>query len=544
LQKAEIHPWDEGLYALRALSILENGNLIDQTSSSPGGLYSSTYPPLSVWAMALSMKIFGPGALAVRLFSYICSITSLIIIYLISIRILSEEKAIFTVILLSISIAWNVYSRQGMTEVPVIFFSLQSLWALIKLHETKEHRKWIFGLIFGLSFALALMTKIIVSFLPLLFAVSFLIFSFRNLKYVLLGLILGLILAFPWHYYMFSVYGNEFLNAFLIPHLYSAVENNAPQLGFFYYLNQLIITNPFTVLSFVSLYFLILGKFNKIKEQDENFIVYILMIWFFLTFIFFSLAVTKLPHYSVYFLVPAVILSVKVFENIETERSNTKNLWFIFTILIISTLWSIGEDLREGFKLLLNNYKISLPVIIFTVITLTMLFAGFFLKKSFFDKIKLIYYIRLSYIILIILVARIVIYTSFSPLEREAGAKKTVEFIDHLRQDKIIYLFHFYNTSDTLNPQLEWYFKIKDSGQKLKPELIKISLASNQLDIRSLRKVDNYPNQFVIYYIPFKTDLTNMILEDIVQTRKIILQTRKYIVFGRKKTDRPAGYWI
>jgi hypothetical protein len=358
------------------------------------------------------------------------------------------------------------------------------------------------------------------------------------------GLILGLILAFPWHYYMFSVYGNEFLNAFLIPHLYSAVENNAPQLGFFYYLNQLIITNPFTVLSFVSLYFLIVGKFNKIMEQDEKIIVYILMIWFFLTFIFFSLAVTKLPHYSIYFLVPSVILSVKIFENIETEKFSTKHLWFIFTILIISTLWSIGEDLREGFKLLLNNFKISQPVIIFTVITLTMIFAGIFLKKSFFDKIKLIYYIRLSYIILIILVARIVIYTSFSPVEREAGARKTVEFIDHLRQDKIIYLFHFYNTSDTLNPQLEWYFKIKDSGQKLKLELIKISFASNQLDIRSLRKIDNYPNQFVIYYIPFKTDLTNMILEDIVQTRKIILQTRKYIVFGRKKTDRPAGYWI
>jgi len=542
LQKAEIHPWDEGLYALRALSVFENGNFIDQTSSSPGGLYSSTYPPLSVWAMALSMNFFGPGTLAVRLFSYICSIASLILIYLISIRILSEEKAIFTVILLSISIAWNVYSRQGMTEVPVIFFSLLSFWALVKIYETESQRKWLFGLIFGLAFAFALMTKIIVSFLPLLLAISFLIFSFRNLKYVILGIALGLILAFPWHYYMYIAHGSDFSNAFLIPHLYSSVENNVPQLGAFYYLNQLIIANPITVLSFVSLYLLVIKKLNKRKEQ--NYIVYILMIWFFLTIILFSLSVTKLPHYIIYFLVPSVILSVKVFEIIELEGLNPRLLWFIFGFLIISTLWSIGEDLREDFKFFLSNFKLTVPVIIFIVLTLITISTGIIFRKSFFEKIKLNYYIRLSYIVLIILVVRIIIYTSFSPVEKEAGASKTVQFIDQLKQDKIIYLFHYYNSSDTLNPQLEWYFKTYDSGEKLPPELIKISLVSDRLDIRSLRKIDNYPNLFVVYYMPFKSDLTNMFLEDIVQTRKILLQTRKYIVFGRKKTDRPAGYWI
>lgn len=544
LQKSEIHPWDEGLYALRALSIVENGNFVDQTSSSPGGLYSSTYPPLSVWAMALSMKLFGLGTLPVRLFAYICSILSLIMIYLISIRILSEEKAIFSVILLSISIAWNVYSRQGMTEVPVIFFSLLSFWSLVKLFETTEKRKWLFGFIFGLSFASALMTKIIVSFLPLLFAIGFLLFFFRKLKYVLFGIGLGIILAFPWHYYMYEVYGSDFLNAFLVPHLYTSVENNVPELGIFYYLNQLIITNPFTILSFVSLYNLIFKKLYRRKEQGKNFITYTLAVWFFLTFMLFSFAVTKLPHYSIYFLVPSVILSVLVFDNIETEKHNPRFLWFVFTLLLISTLWSVGTDLREGFKLLLINYKLTLPVVIFIIIVLSLIVTGTILRKQFFEKIKIIYYLRLSYVILIILVIKLVIFTSFSSQEKEAGAKKTVEFIDHLRQDKIIYLFQFYNTSDTLNPQLEWYFKTSNYGKIIAPELIKISLVSDRLDIRSLRKIDNYPNQFVVYYIPFETDLTNMVIEDIVQTRKIILQTRKYIVFGRKKTDRPVGYWI
>lgn len=544
IAKTEIHPWDEGLYALRALSIVEGGNVIDQTESSLGGLYSSTYPPLSVWAMAIFMKIFGINEFAVRFFSYICSIGSLILIFLIAIRFFSEEKAIFSVILLSVSLTWNVYSRQGMTEIPIIFFCLLSLWSLIKLYESVDRKYWIYVIIFGLAFAAALMTKIVVSFLPLLFASIFLIFSKKHRISLIIGVLIGLFLAIPWHYYMYLTYGQDFVKAFLVPHIYSAVESNVPHLGVFYYINQIIISNPFTVLAFISIFFF---RKKNLKQETVgiDFILnMIFLVWFYLTFIIFSVSVTKLPYYIIYFLVPSVILAIKLFDELEKGEVKPRVIWFVFAILLISTLWSIGEGLRNDLKFLISDFSISLPVIIFFIISISLILMGSFLKESFFDKLKFSYYARVSYIILLILVLRIVFYSSFAVTEKEAGAKRTVEFIDHLRQDKYIYLFHFYNTSDTLNPQLEWYFRINESTKNKRPEEIKVSLKSDIWDIRGMRKTDNHPNLFLVYYVPQSNELKRMVIEDIIQTRKIVFQTRKYIVFGRKKADRPTGYWI
>lgn len=545
LQKAEIHPWDEGLYAIRALSIIEGGNIIDQTQNALGGLYSSTYPPLSVWMMALFMKIFGVGELAVRFFSFICSIGSITLIYLISLRLFNEEKSIFSVILVSISIAWNVYSRQGMTEIPIIFFSFLCLWSLIKIGESeKSSKSFLLSLIFGLSFAFSLMTKIVVSFLPLLFAIIYLIYRRKDLKYILLALFIGLMLAFPWHYYMYSNYGESFLKAFFVPHIYSAVENNVPQAGFFYYFNQLIISNPFAIFAFISILVIIKFKILGQRTGIQSYLLTTIIIWFFSLFTIFSLSITKLPHYIVYFLIPSIILSVKVFDVLETKSISPRTIWYIFSFLIISTLWAIGDGLRADMKIFLKDFTISLPIIIFLIVSAGLLFGGLILKTSILEKIKFTYYSRISYIILLMLVLRIVFYTSFAPTEKEAGAKRTVEFIQHLNQEKCIYLFHFYNTSDTINPQLEWYFKVNTTEKDRRPDDLKISLKNDNLDIRSLRKIDNYPNLFVVYYLPQSVELKLMVVQDILQTRNIVFQTRKYIVFGRKKTDRPVGRWI
>lgn len=544
LPKTEIHPWDEGLYAIRALSIVEGGNLIDQTEDSPGGLYSSTYPPLTVWAMSVFIKIFGANEFSVRLFSYLCSVGSLIFLYLITLRLLNEENAIFSVILLSVSLAWNIYSRQGMTEVPVIFFCLICLWSLIKLHESDNKKTWLYVIIYGLAFGAALMTKIVVTFLPLLFAFVYILFSGKHLKSIITGTLIGLVIAFPWHYYMYLIHGQDFINAFLVPHIYSPVESNVPNLGVFYHINQIIISNPFSVFAFISVFFVIEKSNSQEKKIIKNILIIIILSWFYFTIFIFSVSVTKLPHYIIYFLVPSVILAVKVYEVLEEKQYNPRLVWFLFSFLIISTLWSIGEGLRLDFKLFLSDFRISLPVLTFIIISLTLLLTGAFISKSILEKIKFKYYARGSYIILLVLVLRIVFYSSFALSEREDGARQTVEFMDHLKQEKFIYLFHFYNTSDTLNPQLEWYFRINPSAKENIPELVKISLKSEIWDIRNIRKVDNLQNLFLIYYTPQSKELKQMVLEDLLQTRKIVFQTRKYIVLGRKKVDRSTGYWI
>ena len=96
----EIQPWDEALYAIRAKSIIDFGAFWDQTRYTIGGLYSSTYPPMSVWIMALSMKIFGETGFAIRLFPALSSGVSLILMYKISKRLYLQDLSIFRKILL------------------------------------------------------------------------------------------------------------------------------------------------------------------------------------------------------------------------------------------------------------------------------------------------------------------------------------------------------------------------------------------------------------------------------------------------------------
>ena len=170
LNNFEIQPWDEGLYAIRAKAVLEHKLYFDQTEYSAGGLYSSTYPPLTVWLLALSMNYLGESPLAIRFFSVIFSILSLVLIYNISRKIFSIENSLISIFLLSTTLGWNFYSRQGMTDVPLTFFFLLCFWASIKIFEAREAKHLaLWAAVFSLSFASALMTKIIISFLPLIF---------------------------------------------------------------------------------------------------------------------------------------------------------------------------------------------------------------------------------------------------------------------------------------------------------------------------------------------------------------------------------------
>ncbi|MBI5323971.1 MAG: glycosyltransferase family 39 protein, partial [Ignavibacteriae bacterium] len=116
LGTGEIQPWDEGLYAIRAKSILHYDDFWDQTEYSSGGLYSSTYPPLTIWFMSGAMKLFGENEFSARFFSALCSIFSLIFIYLISKKVVSFKYSVLTIILTGTTIVWNKFSREGMTD--------------------------------------------------------------------------------------------------------------------------------------------------------------------------------------------------------------------------------------------------------------------------------------------------------------------------------------------------------------------------------------------------------------------------------------------
>jgi 4-amino-4-deoxy-L-arabinose transferase-like glycosyltransferase len=51
--------WDEPFYSSRALMVVQYGDFIDQSEKALGGLWTGAHPPLVIWMMAASIKLFG-----------------------------------------------------------------------------------------------------------------------------------------------------------------------------------------------------------------------------------------------------------------------------------------------------------------------------------------------------------------------------------------------------------------------------------------------------------------------------------------------------
>jgi 4-amino-4-deoxy-L-arabinose transferase-like glycosyltransferase len=539
----EVQPWDEGLYAIRAQSILHFSDaLLDQSDYSLGGLYSGTYPPLSVWAIAASMSLFGENEFSIRLFSALCSISSLILISLIAKRFTDNDNWIAVAALLFVSLAWNTYSRQGMTDVPLITFFLLCFYSVIKGIESESKAEIIaWAFVFMLGFSCALMTKIIKSLLPLVFIlILFLRKGFSNQKtFFVIFSFLGLFIGSLWYIYMALEHGSAFTNALLVPHIYSVVEGNTKNLGLFYYFNQLIISNP---LFLFTLGFIIIMIFKRrfilYQNPIKDYIYIASLVWFIGVFIIFSLSVTKLYHYTAYLLPSLALLSAIAYEKQETIIRNPSIRLFLYLSLLATLAWSISFELRQEIRLVASGEFSSLVIIFMALLFIILIVTVFAAKTNYSGRLSQSLEWRLPVIILGILFFRIVFINSAIDVGYSHGAKAISASLSKFQSKGFIYLYHRFTSADSLNPQLAWYSGDYIRGWTKQKEYKPVGLNGNTFDIKSLREIDKYPEYPLIYYISDDRELSEKIIKDIMETRNPVRLENNYVLFGMKRYDR------
>ncbi|TAL68790.1 MAG: hypothetical protein EPN82_08950 [Bacteroidetes bacterium] len=537
LGKGEIQPWDEGLYAIRAKSILHFNDFWDQTLYSSGGLYSSTYPPLTIWFMSGAMSVFGENGFSVRFFTVLCSIASLIFIYLISKRIVSFKYSLLAVILTGSTYVWDKFSREGMTDIPLTFFFILTFWAVIKLRESDEKKKIIFySIIFALGFASALMTKIIISFLPLLF-VFLLSFEKNNKKwYLLLASIIAISLASPWYIYMIIQYGAPFYKALFVPHIYSVVETNSPKLGPFYYLNQLLVSNPFVLFTFVLIILLISKNIRNsiIEKIRTDYVLYASVLWFGIIFIILSIARTKMLHYSVYMVPPAILISVIFIENMKLFIKNYRLIWLLFLSIIIFTVWSFSNGIRQDIKLIFTAYHFSTNALVLISLITISLCAVIFIKGKIIQNLTDKFSTAFIFVCSLMLITNIIVLNSFYTLGHSYGAEKAAGYVLKSNENSFIYLYHEATSSESLNPQLAWYtMGIMNNwieGKKCKT--YPLPLNANISD--TLEKMKSLKENIVIYYKPKEEEFAKVVCDKVSKEWHKVDFCDRYIVFRRR----------
>lgn len=536
IQEGEVQPWDEGLYAYRARAILETNQWWDQVDISLGGLYSATYPPLVPVVMALNMKIFGINLFAIRLFSVLCSATIIFLFIYFFAKFFDYQYSFLFGINILLSYHWLYYSRQGMTDVPLILLIFLTIIFTLKYAESIESKpRFAFGILISICFYLALMTKIVISFIPmitLLFIYKY--FNKRTFTTAAQFYSLGFVAALPWYCYMSIKYGSTFISSLFPPHLFSIVESNTKPLGPFYYINQILISNPLLMFSYIN----VICRFSGKKLQNifftHNIVSDIFFFWFFIGLIVLSLAPTKLEHYTLYLIFPAYYLVLEFF-SLKFNKISHSGRTLLFALFLLNIFWYFSPNFRRSsqslyfeqfpFSILLLGFAFLLLVIIYVIERNTKA-DHFFSSKSIF---------MVSYIITISILIVTLLGIAHKPTGKVFGGEETAKFLIKNNVHSFVYIFHKVNDSDTLNPQLSWYTKGLFAGKKPNTKITYIPIPLNKLGLEEIKRLQDYPDEYVVYYTYDRKIPRRILVEAISMERKILLVTPNYVVFGKKE---------
>lgn len=241
--------WDEAIYAKIARNIVDHNEALTLHWRDSNPWFEK--PPLYMWLSAGLMSMFGFSSLTSRLPSAILGLLTVLGVYLFATKLYGKKVGFISALVLVTTSKFLYYSRASMLDVSVGFFvfAALSLYYLSTLQH-KNIRKILYIAASGAMVGLAVMTKGVVGVIPLVamiaYEVSLLVLGIKKFSLGFITYLIGIILvgsavALPWHYYMFTSYGADFLNTYLGYHVIDRALNSIEDKGkpVFWYLEVL-----------------------------------------------------------------------------------------------------------------------------------------------------------------------------------------------------------------------------------------------------------------------------------------------------------------
>jgi len=506
--------WDEAIYAMRSISIVEHGDWLDQTANACGGFYSSSYPPLYIWLSAATMFIFGESAIAIRIWSVIFAVATIFLIFFIP---KDRRVGLIAAVTLATLPIYYLFARAGQLDSTFTFFIFLGIFFWIKSENPARHKsanKWT--ALTGLAFGLALMSKIIVGlFLPLTLFVYLAINSahgrqinwpaFKKLAKVA---IIGLAIAIPWHLYMYTVHGMSFVNYFFEYHIFrralAAVTIHSKKLGALYYVNQLII-----IFSAASVFLFHRRILKTIFTANAMYFAA-----FCVPFLIFTYSTSKLISYTIP-MMPALALLIAV-SAIAIYEDKKVSLPLMLSSIIIAA-WSLSQVLRTETKQLLITHALSPEsYLIISAASVTMIAVSIFK-----NKITGRYFV-LS--IAIFMIARLIFTT---PMDRSKSIIESaaVEFKKNNYENLI-----FVTPTDKIrivNPQISYYFGGIDLGWRIDKHFKYYQKAAALKEIN----YDSLSNAMIILRIKYFTAMDKEYIKFIKEKCRFLMGDTEFEVY-------------
>ena len=150
-----VDPWDEARHGVNAYEMYKEGSLIRSTY-----LYETDYynlkPPLSMWCIMVSFKIFGTNVFALRAYSALCYVLLSVIVGCFVKKTYGRAEALFTLGFLAANTTPFVAHMVRAGDADSLYVLLFTL-AMLFMLRIEKNQKYLYAC--GFFFALAFLTK-------------------------------------------------------------------------------------------------------------------------------------------------------------------------------------------------------------------------------------------------------------------------------------------------------------------------------------------------------------------------------------------------
>lgn len=299
LGRAPLWIADEQTYSQWAYHMIKTGDYLTPWANGELTFYVAK-PPLMMWLMSLAYQAFGVNNFATRFWGPVFGMLSLVFVFFLGKQLYNRRVGLLAALVFGTFLSFYELSTHAMTDGPLVFFVLGSMYFLFLSESATENSKR-YLVLGGLFFGLALMTKQIQALLIPLVVFFYLVLTRRKISFLWVKRFalfcgVGLLVFSPWLIYMALRFGSEFLQVYFIYHGVSRVVGTIEgHVGaYLFYFNYLVTSE--NALWVVLLPFSVgLCAFNSVVKRSKEDIF--ILVWLTTVLALFTLAQTKIAWY-------------------------------------------------------------------------------------------------------------------------------------------------------------------------------------------------------------------------------------------------------
>lgn len=372
--------WDEPLYARTGIEMFQSGDLMMPRFN---GETFAHKPPLGYWLMGLSALVFGETEFGARFFSGPAIGLSALLLYSIAREMFGSYVAKKSVIVFGTGLMTLYLGAAAMLDAVLLLGMMLSMWAVVKILYRPQLKVYNLAKLlaaFGLGMLVTMLVKGLVG--PVLLGATVTSIwvalpssrrpSFRDYWGLVLAGLIALGGFLVWFIPVNILSGGELVSEGIMVHIVgralSPMEGHGGQ-GLFGYLIFLPVYVPVILLLFmpwgVYIPALFWGCKSRFVENSKEWTI--LCAWFFSTFVIFSLAATKLPHYIFPVSAP---LAIAISALILSGKKRTSPNWVGLVLLAFFYVGLGGVIIWAGLTFAVQSHSIA-------VVSAGLFFIGF-----------------------------------------------------------------------------------------------------------------------------------------------------------------------